>query len=497
MVTVPPLTACPHYPVRTIKYGDLRILRADETSFFALPIQSRNLHSMQAPYTTIALAAALFASHPASHAQWQPVGIPAFSTNMVDYPVLAIGTDDLPCVAFSDWAHASKLTAMRYNGNSWQVLGNAGFSAGSVMDPTLAINAAGIPYVAYRDMANSQKITVMKLSGNNWEVVGSIGPSSGGGAKPSLAFGPGDVPYVAFADNSFSNNVTVKKLEGGSWNAVGAEGYSPIYAHQIALAFNSTGVPYVAYHGSSAGCRVERFVNGAWELVGSLANLYNARIADLCIATDDVPYIAYRDVGDNFHAKVKKMDNGDWIQVGTAVSSGDEDPDQLSMAMNGSGSIYVAYTDLDLGTRATVRKFANGSWQTLGNAGFTAPMTNSLGLALDQSGTPFVGFKDADNNTFKATVMRYEDGTSSVAADGLATASLQLMPNPAQGRVTITGLPASAHVALYDPAGKTVLSEVTSHGTYTINTAELHPGMYVVRVQDDTASRSLPLVIAH
>lgn len=451
---------------------------------------------MHARYTSIALlTAALFVSDPAAHAQWQPVGNPAFSTGMVDYPVMAIGTDNAPCIVFSDWASSSKLTAMKYSGSSWQILGNAGFSAGGVMDPTLAINAAGTPYVAYRDMANSQKITVMKLSGNNWEVVGSTGPSSAGGAKPSLAFGPGDVPYVAFADNSFSNNVTVKKFEGGSWIPVGAEGYSPIYAAQIALAFNSTGVPYVAYHGNSAGCQVDRFVNGAWELVGSLANLYNARIADLCIASDDVPYIAYTDVGDDSHAKVKKMDGGDWTLVGTTVSSGDEDPDQLSMAMDGAGTIYVAYTDLDLGIRATVKKFANGGWQALGNPGFTEPTTNWLRLALGEWGTPYVGFKDPANGTYKATVMRYEDGTNAVDDVAFASNPISLMPNPAQDRAELTGLPSGAVVTLFDLLGNQVAPPVRASGRATLATSHLADGLYLVKVQSQGHSRSLRLVV--
>lgn len=452
--------------------------------------------TMHARYTSIALTAALFISDPAAHAQWQPVGIPAFSAGMVDYPVMAIGTDNAPCMVFSDWTSASKLTAMKYNGSSWQILGNAGFSAGGVMDPTLAINAAGTPYVAYRDMANSLKITVMKLSGSSWEVVGSTGPSSAGGAKPSLAFGPGDVPYVAFADNSFSNNVTVKKFEGGSWIPVGAEGYSPIYAAQIALAFNSTGVPYVAYHGNSAGCRVERFVNGAWELVGSLANLYDARITDLCISPDDVPYIVYNDVGDDFHAKVKKMDGGDWTLVGTAVSSGDENPEELSMAMDGAGAIYVAYTDTDLGIRSTVKKFSTGSWQAVGNMGFTEPMSNSLSLALDQAGTPYVGFKDAANNAFKTTVMRYEDGTSGIASEGSAMSSILMAPNPAQDRTELWGLPSGAVITLFDLLGNQVALPIRATNRATLSTGHLADGLYLVKVQSQGHSRSLRLNIA-
>ncbi|MBP8823845.1 MAG: T9SS type A sorting domain-containing protein [Flavobacteriales bacterium] len=449
---------------------------------------------MQHRYAAITATAILLqASGPATQAQWQPVGPPAFSAGMVDYPVLAIGPDDAPCVAFSDWTNANKLTAMKYNGGSWQILGNAGFSAGTALDPAIGFNGAGVAYVAYRDMANGQKITVMKLNGTTWEMVGSAGVSAGSGAKPSMAFGPGDTPHVAYVDNANSGNLTVKKYEGGTWNALGAEGYSPIYAADVSLAFNSTGVPYVAYHGNSAGCRVERFENGAWELVGSLANLYNVQVAALCISGDDVPYIAYNDVGDDFHAKVKKMDNGDWALVG-AASSGDEDPAQLCMAMDASGTIYVAYADMDLGIRATVKKFTDGSWQALGNQGFTEPATNSLSLALGQWGTPYIGFKDPANSTFRATVMRYEDGTSAVAAHG-ATADLLLVPNPAQDRVTITGLSTSAQISVWDLTGQQVLPTVMASVNSTLSTHALPAGLYVVKVQADGQSRSLRLVV--
>ncbi len=483
-------------PLASSKYGELRIPSAIETSNFGAPFYGLNQHRMLHRYASIAVVTTLLlASSPGAHAQWQPVGPPAFSAGMVDYPVLAIGPDNAPCVVFSDWANGLKLTAMKYNGSSWQILGNAGFSAGNALDPALAFNSAGAAYVAYRDMANGQRITVMQLNGTTWEMVGSAGVSAGSGAKPSIAFGPGDAPCVAYVDNVNSGNLTVKKYEGDAWNALGAEGYSPIYAADVTLAFNSTGVPYVAYHGNSAGCRVERFVNGAWELVGSLANLYNVRVAALCISGDDVPYIAYNDVGDDFHAKVKKLDNGDWTLVG-AASSGDEDPDRVCMALDGAGTIYVAYTDMDLGIRATVKKFANGSWQALGNTGFTEPTTNSLSLALDQWGTPYVGFKDPANGTYKATVMRYEDGTNGVDANGPVTAALHLIPNPAQDRVTITGLPASALISIWDITGKQVLPGAKASGSTTLYTEALPEGMYVVKVLADGQSRSLRLVVA-
>lgn len=429
-------------------------------------------------------------------AQWQPVGQAMFSSSLTNYNVLAIDADNAPGVAFSDVVNLGKATVMTYSGSSWEVLGNAGFSAGMVMDLAFAYNSAGVPYVAYRDFANGQKATVMKLNGLAWEPVGGVGLSAGGAQHLCLAFGPGDVPYLAYTDVAHGNNLTVKQYTGGAWTLVGTEGGSPITVSELALAFNSAGVPYVAYHGNSAGCRVERFMNGAWELVGSLAALYDARISALCIGSDDVPYIAYNDAGDDFQAKVMKMDGGDWVPVGASVSAGDEDPEPPSMAMDADGMLYVAYRDNDLVYRATVKRFMGGAWQAVGAAGFNANMSTYLTLAVDHGGVAHVGFSDATNSSFKATVMRYQDGTTATAERGPHAPSLQLVPNPATGRVALNGAPLGAVVSVFDATGNQVLAPTPAATGTTVETKALPDGIYLVKVETDGLVRTLRLVVA-
>lgn len=193
---------------------------------------------------------------------------------------------------------------------------------------------------------------------------------------------------------------------------------------------------------------------------------------------------------------MKKLDGGDWTLVGTTVSSGDENPEELSMAMDGAGAIYVAYTDTDLGIRSTVKKFSTSSWQAVGNMGFTEPMSNSLSLALDQAGTPYVGFKDAANNAFKTTVMRYEDGTSGIASEGSALSSILMAPNPAQDRAELWGLPSGSVVTMFDLVGNQVAPPVKASDRATLATSHLAEGLYLVKVHSQGHSRSLRLNIA-
>lgn len=419
-----------------------------------------------------------------------------FSAGQSYYNVLAIDGNNAPSVAFSDVANLSKATVMRYSGSTWQVLGNAGFSAGMVMDLAIAYNSAGVPHVAYRDFANGQKATVMKLNGSTWEPVGGAGLSSGGAQNLCLAFGPGDVPYLAYTDVAHGNNLTMMQYAGGAWTPVGPEGGSPITVSELAMAFNSTGVPYVAYHGNSAGCRVERFVDGAWELVGSLAALYDAQISALCIASDDVPYIAYNDAGDDFHVKVKKMEGGDWVLLGTSVSAGDEDPEAPSMAMAANGTLYAAYRDMDLVYRATVKKFEGGAWQAVGDPGFNATTSNYLSLAVDHDGVPHVGFSDGASGSFKATVMRYQEGINAIADGDLGSWSMHLVPNPAKDQVRLVGAPAGARVSVFDATGRQVLAPVPAFGPVTLATGGLPQGPYLVQVEAEGRRNSMRLMLA-
>ena len=70
-----------------------------------------------------------------------------------------------------------------YVGNAWTPLGpddasEPGFSSSNAAYTVIAVDGNDVPYVAYRDYANSAKARVQKFDGANWSVVGSAGFSA-------------------------------------------------------------------------------------------------------------------------------------------------------------------------------------------------------------------------------------------------------------------------------------------------------------------------------
>ncbi|WP_169445806.1 InlB B-repeat-containing protein [Paenibacillus massiliensis] len=98
----------------------------------------------------------------------------------------------------------------------------------------------------------------------------------------------------------------------------------------------------------------------------------------------------------------------DWIELGNAGFTLDAAP-YTSLALDGSGTPYVAFSDRANSYKATVMKYEQGAWTPVGNAGFTAGAAQFVSLALDGSGTPYVAYQDSGNNN-KATVMKYDQG---------------------------------------------------------------------------------------
>src|SRR5688572_30719459 len=81
-----------------------------------------------------------------------------------------------------------------------------------------------------------------------------------------------------------------------------------------------------------------------------------------------------------------------------------------SIAIDDSGTPYVAYRDEDNSYKTTVRKFNGTNWVTVGSAGFSAGAASHTSIAIDGSGTPYVVYRDAGNSD-KATMMKF-NGTN-------------------------------------------------------------------------------------
>ena len=82
-----------------------------------------------------------------------------------------------------------------------------------------------------------------------------------------------------------------------------------------------------------------------------------------------------------------------------------------SLAIDDSGTPYVAYKDGFYSNKATVMKFNGSNWVNVGSPGFSAGEASHISLAIDDSGMPYVAYQDSFSYSGvinKVTVMKFD-----------------------------------------------------------------------------------------
>ena len=139
---------------------------------------------------------------------------------------------------------------------------------------------------------------------------------------------------------------------------------------------------------------------------------------------------------------------GAWVTVGSAGFSAGQ-ADTIRLALDNDGTPYVAYRDVsDMGNyQARVMKYDGGAWVTVGSAGFTTGSLlgnhpGAVSLALASNGTPYLAYRDAGNSS-KATVKRYDGSTwVTVGSAGFTTGEADNLSLALDGNdIPLPGLP--------------------------------------------------------
>jgi uncharacterized repeat protein (TIGR01451 family) len=241
---------------------------------------------------------------------------------------------------------------------------------------------------------------------------------SGGAAEGTLINNTAEITASLGGDQS-SAAFTVSW-----WQPVGSEDFVTVrtdgwlLAHHVLVAPDDAGIPYMLYRlpDTSKKAVMQRYINGAWEMVGPATGFSSGSVEffDLALDSGNVPYVAYQLQGTSYKATVMRYNAGAnaWENVGNAGFSAAY-TQYISLALDSNDVPYVAYLDYGNSYKATVMRYNAGTntWETVGNAGFSAGMANFTSLALDSNDVPYVAYKDGGTSN-KATVMRYNTGTN-------------------------------------------------------------------------------------
>jgi hypothetical protein len=254
--------------------------------------------------------------HPGS-SNWETIGAGGASPDEAHYTWLDIDPNGNPVIAFQDRGTSpiDKASVMRYDqaSGAWSFVGPRGFSSNTSSYNSVKVAADGTLYSAYSDVGLSNGEVVGLLSvqrydpaSNAWQALGNPLFSEVSALNAVLELDRDGMPWVAL--HRYHQSVRVYRFDGTDWQAVGgpasgterATFESEGYRQWASLRFDSQNRPHVSYqlydYGNKA--RVRRFNGTDWvALTDAPISIGGADYLVLGISPQDVPYVAYRDMG--------------------------------------------------------------------------------------------------------------------------------------------------------------------------------------------------------
>jgi|GEM_PF-1313119 len=342
-----------------------------------------------------------------AQAPWQGLGANDGMVNgSSDYSSIAVDTNNVPFVAYSDLSDGSKLKIKKFNGTDWEAVGTNP-SEGSALYIVMKVDRANVPHVLFRDgSAGSTKLTLKKFDGTAWVNVGIAKFTPGNSALPDLAFGPDNLPYVSFVNYATGMNgkASVMKFDGTAWQMVGTP-MSTGEAGITQVEVDASGNVYCAYTDASLGgwVNVKKFVNNTWALVGSNVTTSSSKNLSLELKSDGTPVAGYSDANSIEKMSVKEFNGTDWVNIGNAgftVSQVGESSyaNQYRygvMALGKDDQPIVAYTDIDSSYYMTVMRYDGTAWSVLGVQPAAQHRAKCVGLAIDKANTVYGSYTAA------------------------------------------------------------------------------------------------------
>lgn len=251
---------------------------------------------------------------------WQTLGsatISAGAANFIDYKIDPTG---ISYVAYMDGAYGDRITVKKFAHGVWQNVGLPGTAGGNAATArfSLALNSEGVPYLAYSNSINEYRATVRKFNGNSWELLpGADGISDQGTNHIKLAIGKNDILYVGFLDESVGYKPTVMKYQEiySSWTILGEKGFTERYAGFMDLAvdpagdvilLHDTAEGYLGYRGK---INVTKYKSGlGWRDMGN-APFSAGRTwwPKLTLDKTGTPFVTYMN-WENSYAYIKTLD---------------------------------------------------------------------------------------------------------------------------------------------------------------------------------------------
>lgn len=380
--------------------------------------------------------------------------------------------------------------------DSWINLGTADISESEVNRVMIKAGTDGKIYLAYNNQISSTlsdtKLTVKQLlPTGSWQPVGPVNFSLSAGAQFDFKLSNANEPYVLYMSGR------VQKFDGANWVFVGGSAFTGDVPARLAL--DSNDVPFIAYRDlSNSGHIAVKKLNGdVWEYVDQaglaayIGQQYHPRI--LFDSSNNL-YLGFTDSTLKVH--IKKLNGGVWESVGPEFFTNGK-TDQYEIAADHNNILHVVYNELEdsFRSRAKVKKFNGTDWEFVGEPNFSPTSIVQGKIDFLENNTPIVSYS-AFNGIRTNINTRYFGASNALSVNSphlvLGSQKWLLTPNPVKITFSIDGNDPIQSLEIYALTGKKVQSE--NENFKNIDVSPLSSGIYIVKVKTNSGTASLKLV---
>ncbi|MFV0469162.1 MAG: Ig-like domain-containing protein [Dysgonomonas sp.] len=305
----------------------------------------------------------------------------------------------------------------------WEPVGNAaGITESTTSFVHLASDKDNNYYTSFYDLA-STKASIMKYNGSVWQHLGEQGIGGAGVTYNSLSIDANGIVYYTTRSASpdpitWASPMEVRRFVGDAWERLPNPSTlnANVQASCIIPSTNQIIVSYMASNGI-----VMKYNGSTWEQVGAtnFGQGSTFTFLDMVVDKKDTAYVSFVNKGyvHVYKNSITASSSEAWIPVGDnaniAAASG-SDNFGSSIAIDKNDNLFLAYVSTESeGRKINVKKFNGTNWSFVGNENFSIGRANSINLAVNTEGVPYVSisnYEDVDFN--KNYVMAYDPASN-------------------------------------------------------------------------------------
>jgi|GEM_PF-1815966 hypothetical protein len=304
-------------------------------------------------------------------------------------------------------SHANSIYVRKWDGATWAAVGASQPVTDGGRSFTLAIGTDDIPYIAYLGEMNQQYAipVILKFDGADWVQAGTGINFTANSLQ--LALDENNVPHIAVAILTQSDGA-VYKLSNGIWDELGSPNFiiwDGGSGRKPGMIFDGSDLYLSHISSNNDALSVRKFDGTTWSLVGSENFADSAQNSSLVLTSGDGLFVAYETDPNcmmtpcmEYQSKVRRFDGTNWTEVISFTGGGiGFSTDATLLKKDANENLLLGF--VGQGFAPSVMSHNGTTWSAVVTAPYQAGTASSHTFAVHSDNTLYTAFLDFSNNS--------------------------------------------------------------------------------------------------